>query len=125
MAAYARICRRWATAGAGQVAKMMNQICIAGLMQGLSEALAFGQKAGLDGEKVVEVISARAPPGLADGEPPQDHAGRHFRLRLCRGLDAQGPGICLEICLDTADEIGAAPAGHARLVDQFYKDRAD
>ena len=48
------------TQGAGQLAKMMNQICIAGLMQGLSEALAFGQKAGLDGEKVVEVISQGA-----------------------------------------------------------------
>ncbi|HMS95931.1 MAG TPA: NAD(P)-dependent oxidoreductase, partial [Tabrizicola sp.] len=57
MAAYARICRLIGDSGAGQLAKMMNQICIAGLMQGLSEALAFGQKAGLDGEKGVEVIS--------------------------------------------------------------------
>lgn len=60
MAAYARICRLIGDSGAGQLAKMMNQICIAGLMQGLSEALAFGQKAGLDGEKVVEVISQGA-----------------------------------------------------------------
>ena len=60
MAAYARICRLIGDTGAGQLAKMMNQICIAGLMQGLSEALAFGQKAGLDGEKVVEVISQGA-----------------------------------------------------------------
>ena len=60
MAAYARICRLIGESGAGQLAKMMNQICIAGLMQGLSEALAFGQKAGLDGEKVVEVISQGA-----------------------------------------------------------------
>jgi 3-hydroxyisobutyrate dehydrogenase len=51
MAAYARICRRLGDSGAGQMAKMMNQICIAGLMQGLSEALAFGQKAGMDGER--------------------------------------------------------------------------
>ena len=56
MASYARICRLIGASGAGQLAKMVNQICIAGLMQGLSEALAFGQKAGLDGEKVVEVI---------------------------------------------------------------------
>ena len=60
MAAYARICRRLGDTGAGQLAKMMNQICIAGLMQGLSEALAFGEKAGLDGAAVVEVISQGA-----------------------------------------------------------------
>ena len=46
MAAYARICRRLGDSGAGQIAKMMNQICIAGLVQGLAEALAFGEKAG-------------------------------------------------------------------------------
>ncbi len=61
MAAYSRVCRRLGESGAGQLAKMMNQICIAGLMQGLSEALAFGEKAGLDGEKVVEVISQAGP----------------------------------------------------------------
>ena len=60
MAAYARICRRLGESGAGQLAKMMNQICIAGLMHGLSEALAFGKKAGLDGAAVVEVISQGA-----------------------------------------------------------------
>ena len=56
MAAYARICRRIGETGAGQLAKMMNQICIAGLMQGLSEALAFGQKAGLDGARSTHVV---------------------------------------------------------------------
>ncbi|MGL5010715.1 MAG: NAD(P)-dependent oxidoreductase, partial [Paracoccaceae bacterium] len=60
MAAYARVCKRLGDTGAGQLAKMMNQICIAGLMQGLSEALAFGEKAGLDGAAVVEVISQGA-----------------------------------------------------------------
>ena len=44
MAAYARVCRRMGDSGAGQVAKMMNQICIAGLVQGLSEALHFGEE---------------------------------------------------------------------------------
>ncbi|MFY8145364.1 MAG: NAD(P)-dependent oxidoreductase, partial [Rhodobacter sp.] len=60
IAAYARICRLLGGSGAGQLAKMMNQICIAGLVQGLAEALAFGRKAGLDGAAVVEVISQGA-----------------------------------------------------------------
>ncbi len=60
LAAYARICRWLGRSGAGQLAKMMNQICIAGLMQGLVEAPRFGEKAGLDGAAVVEVISQGA-----------------------------------------------------------------
>ncbi len=60
ISAYAKICKRLGDSGAGQIAKMMNQICIAGLVQGLSEALAFGQKAGMDNEAVVEVISGGA-----------------------------------------------------------------
>ena len=60
IAAYARICRRLGDIGAGQMTKMVNQICIAGLLQGLSEGLNFAQKAGLDEAAVVEVISQGA-----------------------------------------------------------------
>jgi 3-hydroxyisobutyrate dehydrogenase len=60
MAAYSRICRRIGDSGAGQKTKMCNQIAIAGLVQGLSEALHFAEKAGLDGAAVVEVISQGA-----------------------------------------------------------------
>ena len=60
IAAYARICRRIGASGAGQMTKMCNQIAIAGLVQGLSEALHFAEKAGLDGRAVVEVISQGA-----------------------------------------------------------------
>jgi 3-hydroxyisobutyrate dehydrogenase len=60
IAAYARMCRLLGPAGAGQLTKMVNQICIAGLVQGLAEGLSFGQKAGLDVEAVVEVISKGA-----------------------------------------------------------------
>ncbi|WP_296645272.1 NAD(P)-dependent oxidoreductase, partial [Roseinatronobacter sp.] len=60
IAAYARICRRIGESGAGQMTKMCNQIAIAGLVQGLSEALHFAEKAGLDGAAVVEVISQGA-----------------------------------------------------------------
>jgi 3-hydroxyisobutyrate dehydrogenase len=58
--AYARACRLLGPVGAGQLAKMMNQICIAGLVQGLSEAVHFGKQAGLDIEAVLDVISKGA-----------------------------------------------------------------
>ena len=57
---YARACRLLGPVGAGQLAKMMNQICIAGLVQGLSEAVHFGKRAGLDIEAVLDVISKGA-----------------------------------------------------------------
>jgi 3-hydroxyisobutyrate dehydrogenase len=56
IASFARMCKRLGPSGAGQLTKMINQICIAGLVQGLAEGLHFGQRAGLDIEAVVEVI---------------------------------------------------------------------
>jgi 3-hydroxyisobutyrate dehydrogenase len=58
--AYAKLCKRLGESGAGQLTKMVNQICIAGLVQGLSEGLHFAEKAGLDGREVVEVIKGGA-----------------------------------------------------------------
>ena len=55
---------------------MVNQICIAGLVQGLAEGLAFAERAGLDGNAVVETIEPRGGGQLADGEPRQNHARR-------------------------------------------------
>ncbi|MEL6889874.1 MAG: NAD(P)-dependent oxidoreductase, partial [Pseudomonadota bacterium] len=60
MDVYAKLCRRIGASGAGQMTKMCNQIAIAGVVQGLSEALHFAEKAGLDGRAVVEVISQGA-----------------------------------------------------------------
>ena len=60
VAAYARACRLMGASGAGQLTKMGNQICIAGLVQGLSEGLHFAKRAGLDGELVVDVIAKGA-----------------------------------------------------------------
>jgi 3-hydroxyisobutyrate dehydrogenase len=117
MAAYARVCRRIGDTGAGQLAKMMNQICIAGLMQGLSEALAFGEKAGLDGAAVVEVISMGAAGSW-------QMANRHKTMledRFDFGFAVDWMRKDLGICLDTADQIGARLPVTA-LVDQFYKD---
>jgi 3-hydroxyisobutyrate dehydrogenase len=117
MAAYARICRRIGDTGAGQMAKMMNQICIAGLMQGLSEALAFGQKAGLDGEKVVEVISQ----GAAGSWQMMNRHKTMLKDEFDFGFAVDWMRKDLGICLETADEIGARLPVTA-LVDQFYKD---
>jgi len=117
MAAYARICRLIGPQGAGQLAKMMNQICIAGLMQGLSEALAFGQKAGLDGEKVVEVISQ----GAAGSWQMVNRHKTMLADTFDFGFAVDWMRKDLGICLATADEIGARLPVTA-LVDQFYKD---
>jgi 3-hydroxyisobutyrate dehydrogenase len=117
IAAYARICRKLGESGAGQLAKMMNQICIAGLMQGLSEALAFGQKAGLDGAAVVEVISQ----GAAGSWQMVNRHKTMLADTFDFGFAVDWMRKDLGICLDTADEIGASLPVTA-LVDQFYKD---
>jgi 3-hydroxyisobutyrate dehydrogenase len=117
IAAYARICRRIGDSGAGQMAKMMNQICIAGLMQGLSEALAFGEKAGLDGAAVIEVISQGAAGSWQMVNRHRTMLADHFT----HGFAVDWMRKDLGICLDTGDEIGASLPVTA-LVDQFYKD---
>ncbi len=117
MAAYARICRRIGDSGAGQLAKMMNQICIASLMQGLSEALAFGMKAGLDGEAVVEVIAQGAAGSWQMVNRHKTMLADHYDF----GFAVDWMRKDLGICLSTADQIGAQLPVTA-LVDQFYKD---
>jgi len=117
LAAYARVCRLIGATGAGQLAKMVNQICIAGLMQGLSEALAFGQKAGLDGEKVVEVISQ----GAAGSWQMVNRHKTMLKDEFDFGFAVDWMRKDLGICLAAAEEIGARLPVTA-LVDQFYKD---
>jgi 3-hydroxyisobutyrate dehydrogenase len=117
MGSYARVCKRLGDVGAGQLAKMMNQICIAGLMQGLSEALAFGEKAGLDGAAVVEVISQ----GAAGSWQMVNRHKTMLADQFNHGFAVDWMRKDLGICLATADEIGAQLPVTA-LVDQFYKD---
>jgi 3-hydroxyisobutyrate dehydrogenase-like beta-hydroxyacid dehydrogenase len=117
IAAYARICRRLGDSGAGQLAKMMNQIAIAGLVQGLSEAIAFGQKAGLDGAAVVEVISQ----GAAGSWQMVNRHKTMLEDRFDFGFAVDWMRKDLGICLDTAQELGARLPVTA-LVDQFYGD---
>ena len=115
--AYARICRRIGDSGAGQMTKMCNQIAIAGLVQGLSEALHFADKAGLDGRAVVEVISQGAAGSWQMSNRYETMIDDHFE----HGFAVDWMRKDLGICLDTADETGASLPVTA-LVDQFYKD---
>ncbi|MGI3167593.1 NAD(P)-dependent oxidoreductase [Pseudooceanicola sp. C21-150M6] len=115
--AYAKICRRMGGIGAGQTTKMCNQIAIAGLVQGLSEALHFAQSAGLDGEAVVEVISQ----GAAGSWQMQNRFKTMLADQYDHGFAVDWMRKDLAICLNTADEIGASLPVTA-LVDQFYKD---
>ena len=114
---YAKICRRLGDSGAGQMTKMCNQIAIAGLVQGLSEALHFAQKAGLDGEKVVEVISQ----GAAGSWQMQNRYKTMLADEFDHGFAVDWMRKDLGICLSTSDEVGASLPVTA-LVDQFYKD---
>ncbi|MGR3804000.1 NAD(P)-dependent oxidoreductase [Marinibacterium profundimaris] len=117
IAAYARTCRRIGDSGAGQMTKMCNQIAIAGLVQGLSEALHFAEKAGLDGRDVVEVISQGAAGSWQMSNRYETMLDDHFD----HGFAVDWMRKDLGICLDTADEIAASLPVTA-LVDQFYKD---
>jgi 3-hydroxyisobutyrate dehydrogenase len=117
MAAYGRTVKRLGESGAGQLTKMVNQICIAGLVQGLAEGLNFAQAAGLDGKAVVEVIQ-----GGAAGS--WQMANRHATMLddfFDYGFAVDWMRKDLGICLQTGNEIGAALPVTA-LVDQFYKD---
>lgn len=117
MQAYAKLCRRIGDSGAGQMTKMANQIAIAGLVQGLSEALHFAEKAGLDGRAVVEVISQ----GAAGSWQMNNRYETMLDDQFEHGFAVDWMRKDLGICLDTANQNGASLPVTA-LVDQFYKD---
>ncbi|MEM1431844.1 MAG: NAD(P)-dependent oxidoreductase [Pseudomonadota bacterium] len=115
MGAYAKLAKRLGDSGAGQLTKMVNQICIAGLVQGLSEGLAFAEKAGLDGRAVIDVIG-----GGAAGS--WQMINRHATMlddAFEHGFAVDWMRKDLGICLATANEVGASLPVTA-LVDQFY-----
>ena len=117
MNTYARICRRIGQTGTGQKAKMCNQIAIAGLVQGLSEALHFSEKAGLDGRAVIEVIAQGAAGSWQMSNRYETMLEDHFE----HGFAVDWMRKDLAICLSASDEVGASLPITA-LVDQFYKD---
>ena len=114
---YSKICRRIGDTGAGQKTKMCNQIAIAGLVQGLSEALHFAEKAGLDGSAVIEVISQ----GAAGSWQMSNRYETMLNDEFEHGFAVDWMRKDLKICLDAGDSNGASlPV--TSLVDQFYKD---
>lgn len=117
MQSYGRTVKRLGDSGAGQLTKMVNQICIAGLVQGLSEGLHFAEKAGLDIREVVDVIQGGAAGSWQMVNRHETMADDHFD----HGFAVDWMRKDLGICLDTADENGASLPVTA-LIDQFYKD---
>ncbi len=117
MAAYGRTIRRMGGSGAGQLTKMVNQICIAGLVQGLAEGLNFAEKAGLDTAEVVAVISQGAAGSWQMSNRHETMAAGAFD----HGFAVDWMRKDLGICLATAEEVGASLPVTA-LVDQFYKE---
>ena len=112
---YARACRLLGPVGSGQLTKMINQICIAGLVQGLAEGIHFGKRAGLDIEAVLDVISKGAA-----GSWQMENRGKTMNQgKYDFGFAVDWMRKDLAICLDEARRNGAQlPV--AALVDQFY-----
>jgi 3-hydroxyisobutyrate dehydrogenase len=115
IAAYARACRLMGGPGAGQLTKMVNQICIASLLQGLAEGLQFAAKAGLDGAAVVDVISK----GAAQSWQMENRYKTMIAGEYEFGFAVDWIRKDLAICLDEARRNGAHLPATA-LVDQFY-----
>ena len=115
MAAYARACALVGEVGAGQLTKMVNQICIAGVLQGLAEALNFGQRAGLDMDVVIDVIAK----GAAQSWQMDNRAKTMCRGEYDFGFAVDWMRKDLGIVLDEASRNGA-PLPVTALVDGFY-----
>ena len=117
ISAYARACRLMGGPGSGQLTKMVNQICIAGLVQGLAEGLRFAGKAGLDPLEVVDVISK----GAAQSWQMDNRHKTMIAGKFDFGFAVDWMRKDFAICLDEARRNGARLPVTA-LVDQFYSE---
>lgn len=115
--AYARAFTLVGAPGAGQLAKMVNQICIAGLVQGLSEGINFGLAAGLDMKLVLDVINK----GAAGSWQMDNRGGTMVDDKFDFGFAIDWMRKDLGMCLAEANRIGA-PLPATALIDQFYAD---
>ena len=117
MSAYGKTIELIGKAGSGQLAKMINQICIAGLVQGLSEAMAFGKKANLDMEKVLQVISK----GAAQSWQMENRYKTMLKGEYEFGFAVDWMRKDLSICFNEAEKNGAAlPV--TKIVDKYYEE---
>ncbi len=117
MGCYARSVKLMGSVGSGQLTKMVNQICIAGVVQGLAEGLHFAKKAGLDASAVIEVISK----GAAQSWQMENRYKTMLAGDYDHGFAVDWMRKDLAICLDEAERTGTSLPLTA-LVDQFYKD---
>ena len=115
MAAYGRAVTLMGPVGSGQLTKMVNQICIAGVVQGLAEALNFAQRAGIDAKKAVDVISK----GAAQSWQMENRSSTMLEGRFDFGFAVDWMRKDIAICIAEASRNGAALPMTA-LVDQFY-----
>ena len=112
---YARAAELLGSAGAGQLTKMVNQICIAGLVQGLAEGLDFAQRSGLDGARVVDVISK----GAAGSWQMENRAYTMLKDEFEFGFAVDWMRKDLGICIEESEKNGAAlPV--TRIVNDYY-----
>ena len=112
---YTKVCKWMGSAGTGQLTKMVNQICIAGIVQGLSEGLHLAEKSGMDINEVVEIISG----GAAQSWQMENRAATMAERKFDYGFAVNWMRKDLAIALDIARDVGARLPLTA-LVDQFY-----
>ena len=115
MASYGRAVTLMDGAGSGQLTKMVSQICIAGLVQGLSEGLNFAMRAGLDARQVIDVISK----GAAQSWQMENRAYTMIEGKFDFGFAVNWMRKDLGICLDEAHD-NKARLPVTALIDQFY-----
>ena len=114
---YAKMCQLMGPAGAGQLTKMVNQICISGVVQGLAEGLNLALMAGLDGSQVVDVISK----GAAQSWQMENRYQTMLENKYEHGFAVKWMRKDLAICIREAKNQGIS-LPMAALVDQFYAD---
>ena len=117
MNAYAKATKLMGPSGAGQLTKMVNQICIAGILQGLAEGVHFAQKAGLDVDEVVQAIGK----GAAQSWQMDNRASTMARDEYEFGFAVDWMRKDLGIALRTADDVGANLV-LTKMVDDYYAD---
>jgi 3-hydroxyisobutyrate dehydrogenase-like beta-hydroxyacid dehydrogenase len=115
MMSYARAVELLGAVGSGQLTKMVNQICIAGLVQGLAEGLNFAQKSGLDGAKVVDVISK----GAAGSWQMENRGQTMLKDEFEFGFAVDWMRKDLDICIQESEKNGAK-IDVTRLVNDYY-----
>jgi 3-hydroxyisobutyrate dehydrogenase len=116
MEAYGRMMALMGPSGSGQLTKMMNQMCIAGVVQGLAEALDFGQRAGIDGERAIEVISK----GAAQSWQMENRYQTMLKGEFDFGFAVDWMRKDIAICVAEASRNGAQ-LPMTRMVDGFYE----